>query len=91
MAVLPADGVEFDFDVLVVVVGAGACGLVAALAAHDAGQEVMILERDATPQGSTSLSAGLIPAAGTRLQRGAGWREIGLGNIRRAHQSTSSA
>lgn len=72
MAVLPTDGVEFDVDVPVVVVGAGACGLVAALAAHDAGQEVIILERDATPQGSTSLSAGLIPAAGTRLQREAG-------------------
>ena len=72
MAVLSADGVDFDFEMPVVVIGAGACGLVAALAAHDAGQEVMILERDDNPQGSTSLSAGLIPAAGTRLQREAG-------------------
>lgn len=72
MAVLSAEGVDFDFEMPVVVVGAGACGLVAALAAHDAGQPVMILERDAAPSGSTSLSAGLIPAAGTMLQAGAG-------------------
>lgn len=72
MAVLSAEGVDFDFEVPVVVVGAGACGLTAALAAHDAGQGVMILERDANPRGSTSLSAGLIPAACTRLQRDAG-------------------
>lgn len=68
MAVLSAERVEFDAEMPVVVVGAGACGLVAALAAHDAGAEVMILERDENPQGSTSLSAGLIPAAGSRLQ-----------------------
>ena len=72
MAVLSAEGVEFDFEIPVVVVGAGACGLTAALAAHDAGQSVMVLERDENPQGSTSLSAGLIPAASTRLQREAG-------------------
>ncbi|MEZ5869906.1 MAG: FAD-dependent oxidoreductase [Defluviimonas denitrificans] len=72
MAVLSAEDVEFDYVVPVVVVGAGACGLTAALAAHDAGQEVMILERDESPRGSTSLSAGLIPAAGTMLQKAAG-------------------
>jgi fumarate reductase flavoprotein subunit len=54
----------------VVVVGAGACGLVAALAAKDAG--VLVLERDASPSGSTSLSSGFIPAAYTRFQRAAG-------------------
>lgn len=52
----------------VLVVGAGACGLTAALAAHDAGAEVMVLERDPVPSGSTSLSAGYIPACGTRWQ-----------------------
>ena len=49
----------------VVIVGGGACGLVAALAARDAGVEVIVLERDRTPSGSTALSSGLIPAAGT--------------------------
>jgi fumarate reductase flavoprotein subunit len=56
----------------VVVIGAGACGLVAALAARDAGASVIVLERDATPSGSTSLASGFIPAAGTRFQRAAG-------------------
>jgi fumarate reductase flavoprotein subunit len=56
----------------VVVVGAGACGLTAALAARDAGAEVLVLERDASPSGSTALSSGFIPAAGTRYQRAAG-------------------
>ncbi|WP_137133140.1 FAD-dependent oxidoreductase [Rhizobium sp. FKY42] len=72
MALISADGVEFDFEVPVVIVGAGACGLVAALAAHDEGQEVLVLERDENPTGSTSLSAGLIPAPCTRLQKEAG-------------------
>jgi fumarate reductase flavoprotein subunit len=56
----------------VVIVGAGACGLTAALAARDAGAEVLVLERDRIPAGSTSLSSGFIPAAGTRYQRAAG-------------------
>ena len=56
----------------VVVIGAGACGLTAALAAQDAGADVLVLERDASPSGSTSLSSGFVPAAGTRWQRAAG-------------------
>lgn len=54
----------------VVIVGAGACGLVAALAARDAGAEVLLLERDASPSGSTALSSGFVPAAPTRFQHG---------------------
>ncbi len=72
MAILSATGVEFEVEVPVVVIGAGATGLTAALAAHDAGAEVIVLERDPVPTGSTSLSAGLIPAANSRLQRAAG-------------------
>lgn len=56
----------------VVVIGAGACGLTAALAARDAGAEVLVLERDSSPSGSTALSSGFVPAAGTRYQRAAG-------------------
>jgi len=56
----------------VIIVGAGACGLTAALAARDAGAEVLLLERDASPSGSTALSSGFIPAADTRYQRAAG-------------------
>jgi flavocytochrome c len=51
------------------VIGAGAAGLCAALSAKEAGVEVVVVEREATPSGSTALSAGLIPAAGTRFQR----------------------
>jgi fumarate reductase flavoprotein subunit len=72
MSVLPAAGIQFDVSVPVAIVGAGAAGLVAALAAREAGIEVLVLERDLTPRGSTSLSAGLVPAAGTRVQREAG-------------------
>jgi len=72
MSVLSADGVAFDVEIPVVIVGAGAGGLVAALTAREAGQEVLVLERDSVPRGSTALSAGLIPAPGTRWQRQAG-------------------
>lgn len=63
---------RFDIEVETLVIGAGAAGLVAALAAAEAGQDVLVLEADPVPAGSTTLSAGLIPAAGTRLQRAAG-------------------
>ena len=72
MSILPAQGIDFDTTVPVAVVGAGACGLCAALAAQDAGAEVLVLERDAMPQGSTALSSGMIPASGTNLQRAEG-------------------
>jgi fumarate reductase flavoprotein subunit len=67
-----AAGVAFEATPDVLIIGAGAAGLVAALAAREAGAEVVIVERDAIPTGSTALSAGLIPAAGTRFQREAG-------------------
>ncbi|MHA7066537.1 FAD-dependent oxidoreductase [Azospirillum argentinense] len=70
--ILSAEGVTFEFTVPVVVIGGGAAGMIAALAAHERGAEVLVLERDALPQGSTALSAGLIPAPGTRWQRAAG-------------------
>ncbi|WP_338664750.1 FAD-dependent oxidoreductase [Pararoseomonas sp. SCSIO 73927] len=71
MTVLPAGG-GYEVTIPVVVVGAGAAGLCAALAAREAGAEVLVLERDPVPRGSTALSAGLVPAAGTRWQREAG-------------------
>ena len=69
MSVERADGITFDAHIPIVIVGAGAAGLVAALEAKRHGAEVLILERDPLPRGSTALSAGLIPAAGTRWQR----------------------
>ncbi|MDQ2092939.1 FAD-dependent oxidoreductase [Rhodalgimonas zhirmunskyi] len=72
MAEVTAPPTDFDLEVETLIIGAGACGLVAALSAHEAGQEVLVIEADAVPAGSTALSAGLIPAAGTALQRAAG-------------------
>lgn len=65
---LPADTPH----VPVVIVGAGACGLTAAIRLREAGIDCVLLERDAAPSGSTALSSGFIPAAGTRLQRALG-------------------
>jgi fumarate reductase flavoprotein subunit len=63
-----ATGIAFETSVPVLIIGAGAAGLCAALAASEAGSEVLVVERDPLPRGSTALSAGLIPAAGTRFQ-----------------------
>jgi fumarate reductase flavoprotein subunit len=54
--------------VSVAIVGGGACGMMAAIALRDAGVECVVLERDAVPSGSTALSSGFIPAAGTKAQ-----------------------
>jgi fumarate reductase flavoprotein subunit len=72
MPVAPTPEAGFPLEVETLVIGAGACGMVAALSAHEAGQEVLVLERDPVPSGSTALSAGLIPAAGTAQQAAAG-------------------
>jgi fumarate reductase flavoprotein subunit len=56
----------------VLVVGAGACGLIAALRAAQGGATVAVLEKLDRFAGNTMLSCGSIPAAGTRMQREAG-------------------
>ena len=55
-----------------VVVGAGACGLMAAYAAARRGVEVLLLEKNARVGCNTELASGSIPAAGTRYQKAAG-------------------
>ncbi|MGG5807839.1 FAD-dependent oxidoreductase [Falsiroseomonas sp. CW058] len=59
---------ELDF----LAIGAGACGLAGAIAAHDAGLSAAIVEKLARPGGNSSLSTGSVPAAGSRFQREAG-------------------
>ncbi len=59
-------------SVEVLIVGGGAAGLCAALAARDAGAEVLVAERDATLRGTTAMSTGLIPAAGAPEQAALG-------------------
>jgi len=61
--------IDAEVQAPVAIVGAGACGLTAALMLHDAGIDCVVLERDALPSGSTALSSGFIPAPGTRVQR----------------------
>jgi predicted oxidoreductase len=56
-----------DYDV--VVVGAGAAGLCAAVTAAEAGASVLIAEASEAAGGASQFSAGLIMAAGTRFQR----------------------
>ena len=63
---------KFDARAPLLIVGSGAAGLCAALAAKEIGVDAVVIERDAAPSGSTALSAGLIPAAGTRFQRAKG-------------------
>ena len=70
VSVLPEFG-DFDITANIVIIGAGACGLVAGMAAREAaedGASILLLERDRSPSGSTALSSGFIPAAGTKLQ-----------------------
>lgn len=59
---------EFEFTVPVIVIGGGACGCIAALAAQAEGAAVLLVEQDGRPMGSTGMSQGLICAAGTRAQ-----------------------
>lgn len=69
MSVFRNAGHRFEQHVPVVVVGAGACGYTAALAAADAGAEVLLLERDKRPWGSTSMSLGAMCAAASAEHR----------------------
>jgi fumarate reductase flavoprotein subunit len=64
--------IPWDVETDVAVVGGGACGLIASLAAEEKGLEVLLLEKEKKVGGNTSLSQGMIPAAGTRFQKSAG-------------------
>jgi fumarate reductase flavoprotein subunit len=72
MPILPVPQGTFEATVPVVIAGAGACGLTAALSARDAGADVLILEKDATPRGTTFMSQGTMCAAGTQAQEKVG-------------------
>ncbi|MAI06644.1 MAG: hypothetical protein CBC47_05950 [Alphaproteobacteria bacterium TMED87] len=63
---------SFETSIPLVVVGAGACGLTAALSAREKGVEVVVIEKDKTPHGTTSMSQGTVCAAGTNAQRSVG-------------------
>jgi fumarate reductase flavoprotein subunit len=65
----PAQAAEKDIKTDVVVIGGGAAGLMAALTAAEAGAEVVLMEKMAFLGGNTIISAGIIQAAGTSVQR----------------------
>lgn len=67
-----AAGIAFETTCDVLVIGAGACGLVAALRATDDGADVVVIERDRSPSGSTAMSSGFVPAPSTRFQAALG-------------------
>ncbi len=56
-----------DYDVIVI--GSGGAGMSAAISAHEAGASVLVVEADSHMGGSTSLSGGVVYAAGTSVQR----------------------
>lgn len=60
----------WDFDVIVV--GSGAAGLSAGLAAAEDGASVLVAESEGIVGGSSRLSGGLMMGAGTRYQRALG-------------------
>lgn len=62
---------EYTADI--VVVGAGAAGLAAAVTAKEAGANVIIMEKVGIPGGSTTRSGGKILAAGTDVQKNQGF------------------
>ena len=68
--VIVSDSIDAEIEVDCLIVGGGAAGLTAALAASEAGETVLVAERDTTLSGSTALSSGLVPAAETKAQAG---------------------
>jgi fumarate reductase flavoprotein subunit len=67
----PAE-VPWDAEVDVLIIGAGGCGLVAALAAARKGARVFLVEKEKAAGGNTSLSQAMVPAAGTHFQKESG-------------------
>jgi 3-oxo-5alpha-steroid 4-dehydrogenase len=73
---LEVDAVRFDETVDVVVVGLGAAGASAVLGARQSGADVLALERNAVPGGTSANSGGLIYlGGGTALQKACGFQD----------------
>ena len=64
-----AEEVTFDIETEVLVVGAGGTGVSAAAEAAAAGAKVLILEKAGIAGGTTTLSGGVMQAAGTKYQK----------------------
>lgn len=66
---------EWDREVDVVVVGFGGAGAAAAIEAHDAGANVLILEKMPAPGGTTKISEGAVYCGGSSLQKELGIKD----------------
>ena len=64
--------VELPKETDVVVIGAGGAGLTSAIAAHEKGVKVILIEKTELLGGNTNYATGGINAAGTRIQKAAG-------------------
>src|ERR1700683_4045992 len=71
-----ADGIAWDREVDVVVIGAGAGGLTAAIAAREKGASVLIVEKNFDIGGRAMMSqGGLYIGGGNRLQKAKGVKD----------------
>jgi fumarate reductase flavoprotein subunit len=66
---------QFDLSADVVIIGGGACGLMAAYRAGQHGLDVVLLEKDSRLGCNAEIASGSLAAAGTRHQREAGVRD----------------
>jgi len=65
----PGVPASWDRETDVVIVGYGGAGAAAAIAARDAGAEVIILEKREVPGGTTAICGGVYYAGGTSVQK----------------------
>src|SRR6516162_2755613 len=71
-----ADGIAWDREVDVLVIGAGAGGLVAAIAAREKGTSVLIVEKNFDIGGRAMMSyGGLYIGGGNRIQKAIGMQD----------------
>ena len=63
---------DWDLETDLLVIGAGACGLMAAFVAASRGADVIVIEKSRRGGCNTELASGSIPACGTRFQKAAG-------------------
>ena len=81
---------KWDEEADIIVIGSGFAGLAAAIEAKTAGSSVMVLEKMKGYGGNSTISDGVMAAAGTSMQAdigiedsAAGWHHHGLGrNVR---------
>ena len=65
----------------VLIIGAGAAGLTAALAAHSDGAKVTIIDKNDRLGGTAAISGGIVWMAGNRHMKSAGLEEIGRAHV----------